>query len=292
MNSRQWALSVVCAMMVLTVIGCYSHYPSSVYGPSGYPGFYGNPPPGAFPQGGTVISPGLPAQGSGTTLSPGASSPSDGRSTNRWLPGSSAPAFNPATDGVPAGGADKPVPDYVDPTSSGGSAAPPFGGGGDFNDTNTVGDPDRSSDASGTSDDGDSPFDGAASNEGANDDPFVAPTIPLVAVSTTSNAPPESPIVRGQKPSPYKYDRQNYRWLRGVVDYDEPSRTWNIIYDIEPDPNDEFGGSIVLLGADRFGTLKNSDVVLVEGGIDRENLDEFGKPQFRVEKLDRLVPIE
>ena len=74
MIPRQWILGAVGAMTVLTVIGCYSHYPSSVYGPGGYPGFYSTPPGGQIPQGGTIISPGLPQQGSGATLSPGANS--------------------------------------------------------------------------------------------------------------------------------------------------------------------------------------------------------------------------
>ena len=137
-----------------------------------------------------------------------------------------------------------------------------------------------------------SPFAPAASNEGTNTDKFVAPPIPPVAAADTDSTSPESPVVRGQAPNPYKYDSENYRWLRGVVDYDEKSQTWNIIYDVDPDPNDEFGGSIVLSGADRFGKIKNGDVVLVNGGIDRKNLDELGKPQFRGEKLEKLVPIK
>ena len=50
MCTRQWAFSIVCSLTVMTAIGCYSHYPSSVYGPGGQPGGYVVPPGGgAYP---------------------------------------------------------------------------------------------------------------------------------------------------------------------------------------------------------------------------------------------------
>jgi hypothetical protein len=307
MIPRQWIFGAVGAMTVLTVIGCYSHYPSSVYGPRGYPGFYSTPPGGQIPQGGTIISPGLPPQGSGATLSPGANSygsqsPANSvGSTNRWQPKSDAPAFNADRDGVPASEADKPVPDYNDPTSFNGLAPRPFNTDDDFRDTNRFGDEDAnkgkesggaaSNRPFGETDENESPFDGAATN-GTNDDPFVSPLIPLTPVSTIRDVADGSSTTQGKKPNPYKFDRQTFRWLRGVVDYDDEAKTWNIIYSLRPDPKDKFGGSIALLGADRFGTLNNNDVVLVEGGVDVDHLDAFGKPQFRVDRLERLKPIE
>lgn len=307
MIPRQWILGAVGAVTVLTVIGCYSHYPSSVYGPGGYPGFYSTPPAGQIPQGGTIISPGLPPQGAGATLSPGANSlgsqspANSGGSTNRWLPGSDAPAFNPASDGVPASGADKPVPEYTDPSSFNGSAPPPFNADTNFRDTNTFDDEDANKGKEsggaaserpfGESGDNELPFDGAAAN-GTNNDPFISPLIPLTPVSTVRDVTGGSSTAQSKKPNPYKFDRKTFRWLRGVVDYDDDAKTWNIIYSLRPDSKDKYGGSIGLLGDNQLGALSNNDVVLVEGFVDGDHLDAFGKPQFRVERLERLKPIE
>lgn len=282
MYPRQWTFCVVCALTVMTVIGCYSHYPSSVYGPGGYPGMYPTPPAGAFPQGATIVPPGSTTPGSGGTTF-------DSSTSNRWQPGSDAPAFNPATDGVPSTGAEKPVPDYTDPS---GSTFTPFEGG-DFHDTNNFGDesssnsePPAGNGATTPIDAGNGnllPFDGSASNAAGNDH-FVVPAVAVTPVSAARTAKP--------KPNPYKYDRENYRWLRGVVDYEPETGTWNIIYNLQPDDEDKYGGSIVLVGADRFGRLEANDVVLVEGGVDLEHRDALGKPQYRVDRLERLVPIE
>lgn len=275
MHPRQWTFCVVGALTVMTVIGCYSHYPSSLYGPGGYPGLYTTPPGGSIQQGPAIISPG--------TTAPGSSGSSyDSSTSNRWQPGGDAPAYNPSTDGVPSTGNDNPVPDYNDPT---GSTFTPFDSG-DFQDTNNFGEesstnnePPSGSAAIGPFDSGD----GSASI-GNSGDRFVAPAVPVQPVSSVSRTKPN--------PNPYKYDRENYRWLRGVVDYEPDAGTWNIIYNLEPDGRDRFGGSIVLLGADRFGRLQENDVVLVEGSVDLEQRDAFGKPQYRVDRLERLVPIE
>ena len=143
-----------------------------------------------------------------------------------------------------------------------------------------------------------SPFDdGAALNFDEavpfdEDVPFVTPEIPLTPVASIRNVA-DSSQVAVVAPNPYKYDRKNFQWLRGVVDYDSEARSWNIIYNIEPDEQDEFGGSIVLqgAGADQFETLQNNDVILVEGKVDTKRLDAFGKPVFRVDHLDRLEPV-
>lgn len=299
MIPRQWILGAVGALTVLTVIGCYSHYPSSVYGPRGYPGFYPTQPSGQFPQEGTIISPGAPTQGSGAALSPGSQSPANGSvSKNLWQPNSNAPAFNPASDGVPAGGADKPVPDYDDPTGFGSSEPQPFKANNNFRDTENFDEEDAVKKEGGASEQpfGEESTKGTlpkgTSTDGSNSDPFVSPAIQLTPVSTVRDVVGGSTATQQQKPNPYKYDRKNFRWLRGVVDYDDEAKTWNIIYSLKPDPNDKFGGSIGLLGDNQLGTLKNNDVVLVEGFVDADHRDAFGKPQFRVDRLERLKPIE
>ena len=94
------------------------------------------------------------------------------------------------------------------------------------------------------------------------------------------------------KPNPYAYDRKNFRWLRGVVDFDEQSGSWNIIYSTKPDKNDKFGGSITLVESELFSRIHDHDIVLVEGEVDHSaEPDRLGKARFRVKKVyGPLVP--
>jgi hypothetical protein len=299
----------------MTAIGCYSHYPSSVYGPGGYPGTYAAPPGAGYPQGGTYTLPqNAPLQGSGASLTPNGSfqsqSPSANGSTNRWQSsgsGGDAPAYDSAKNPAPAAGNNNPVPNYNDPNGGNGAPDEPFGRTDNFGDTEPFdSDPPASKAPAGTQeptspfgsdDDKASPFDddGAASNFNEpvpfdENAPFVTPKTPLTPVASIRNVSDSSEVVTAAS-SPYKYDREKFQWLRGVVDYDSEARSWNIIYNVEPDQQDQFGGSIVLAGADEFETLQNDDVILVEGGIDAKQLDALGKPMFRVDRLVRLEPV-
>jgi hypothetical protein len=121
----------------------------------------------------------------------------------------------------------------------------------------------------------------------AGSDPFDAP-VPTKAVG----APRMFSVTEANyvQPNPYDFDRKNYRWLRGVVDYDEEDRTWNIIYSMNPEPKDEFGGSITLVNDNRFQVLKTGDVVYLEGRVDSKATDHTGKPRYRVDHLAPLVP--
>ena len=312
MYSRQWAFCIVCGLTVMTAIGCYSHYPSSVYGPSGYPGSYAVPPGTGYPQGSYILPQNAPLQGSGASLTPNGSfqsqSPSANGSPSRWQPsgsGGDAPAYDSAKNPAPAGG-NNPVPDYNDPNGGNGAADEPFGRTDNFGDTEpfdsdppagkSSGNTQEPMDAFGSDDDNESPFnDGAASNfnEAVPFDeyePFATPKTPLTPVAAIRNVSDSSEVVAVAS-SPYKYDREKFQWLRGVVDYDSEARSWNIIYNVEPDQQDQFGGSIVLAGADEFETLQNDDVILVEGGVDAKQLDALGKPTFRVDRLVRLEPV-
>lgn len=94
----------------------------------------------------------------------------------------------------------------------------------------------------------------------------------------------------GKAPSPFSYDRQGYRWLRGVVEFDEQEKSWNITYNATPDQTDKFGGNIVLLDQGKLNRFKNGDVVLIDGRIDGSQQDRMGKPCYQVIKAQRLVP--
>tara|TARA_R100001132_G_C3275549_1_gene98867 strand:+ start:15550 stop:16803 length:1254 start_codon:yes stop_codon:yes gene_type:complete len=93
-----------------------------------------------------------------------------------------------------------------------------------------------------------------------------------------------------QSPSPFNYDKQNYRWLRGIIEFDEQEKSWNITYNATPDKSDKFGGNIVLVDQGKLNRFTNGDVVLLDGAIDGSKQDRMGKPCYRISKAQRLVP--
>jgi|GEM_PF-2448754 len=112
---------------------------------------------------------------------------------------------------------------------------------------------------------------------------FQAASFELPAGSSNQNSSANSP-------SPFSYDKQQFRWLRGIVEYDEQEKSWNITYNATPDKTDKFGGNIVLLDQGRLNRFTNGDVVLIDGHIDGSQQDKMGKPCFRVSKVQKLVP--
>lgn len=93
-----------------------------------------------------------------------------------------------------------------------------------------------------------------------------------------------------KSPSPFSYDKQQYRWLRGIVEFDEEEKHWNITYNATPDQSDKFGGNIVLLDQGQLNRFTNGDVVLIDGHIDGSQQDKMGKPFYRVARAQKLVP--
>ncbi|MFK7777557.1 MAG: hypothetical protein QM501_05490 [Gimesia sp.] len=93
-----------------------------------------------------------------------------------------------------------------------------------------------------------------------------------------------------KSPSPFSYDKQRYGWLRGVIEFDEQEKHWNITYNATPDKTDKFGGNIVLLDQGKLNHFKNGDVVLIDGKIDSSQQDRMGKPYYLISKIQKLVP--
>lgn len=105
----------------------------------------------------------------------------------------------------------------------------------------------------------------------------------------------EFPAAPGQQtsaksPSPFNYDKQNFRWLRGIVEFDEQEKSWNITYNATPDQSDRFGGNIVLIDQGKLNHFQNGDVVLIDGQIDASQQDKMGKPCYRIAKVQKLIP--
>lgn len=127
----------------------------------------------------------------------------------------------------------------------------------------------------------------ATENSGVSNAGFEAP------MTHPANDPKSTAAAQQAGLNPYDYD-PSHHWLRGVVDYDPSDKTWNLIYDVTPDRDDPFAGSITLADDPRLSVLKNDDVVLVEGSIDYNKRDRRGKPRYRIgsktENFSRLIP--
>jgi hypothetical protein len=282
MQSTPWKIRVVCGLTLLGLTGCQTYAP---YGMGGYPGGIYSTPPGVYgAQPGVqlgdpspYVMPGVPAYGTPTV-------PGDGQSMRSPLGRaqsfqSDAPPFDPVSDGVPKPNNDNLVPDPIHLEPEDGENISPAGS----ENESPFGNPEASTiPANGGPRLASLEFD--SSNE--IDNGFVSP-IPVTIDS-------ESVITAGgetEQLNPYDYDRKNYQWLRGKMDFDEQDQTWHIIYSLRPDQKDRFGGSITLIDHPDLSKLQNDDVVLLEGKVDSDSLDRSGKVKYRIEKLfGPLVP--
>lgn len=101
--------------------------------------------------------------------------------------------------------------------------------------------------------------------------------------------PPLNPLpAAGDNTTPYAYDANGYSWLKGIVDFDPSTKTWALIYSLNPDANDRFGGMFYLSGSDLLVELKTGDLVMVHGQPDPLLKDDRGLPRYRVQRYTRL----
>lgn len=287
MKPRPWTC-VAFGSMALLVSGCHSMYP---YQPYGSPGIYSTPPAQTLPPGGTYV----PQQGtypvpieSNPTYVPGQQWEGSQPGNLNTTPGNlnDAPLFQPPKQTTPENGSGL-VPDYqdlgpVEPNAP--SSRKPTA-----TDNSSL----------------ESPFDQQGSVEplqpaggvqmvggtgpGAGSDPFLQP-IPIQPETADLVAMTEAGSGNTGLPTPYRHERDSYTWLRGVVNFDAEDKAWQIIYALDPEPSDKFGGSMLLMDDERLDELQESDVVLVEGRVDLNSRDRFGKPMYRVENVQRLEP--
>tara|TARA_R110002095_G_scaffold203734_2_gene185948 strand:- start:44634 stop:45929 length:1296 start_codon:yes stop_codon:yes gene_type:complete len=120
-------------------------------------------------------------------------------------------------------------------------------------------------------------------------DPFMTPA-KFQSASFEFPADSNQQTSAGKSPSPFNYDKQNYRWLRGIVEFDEQEKRWNITYNATPNKSDRFGGNIVLIEQGELNRFRNGDVVLIDGHIDGSQQDKMGKPCYRISKAQKLTP--
>lgn len=260
---------IACALAALSLAGCYSPYRQSPYSPygSGVPMYS----PQAAPQfGPPMISP-SPTFPGGTTPG-GTFPPSNGTFPSDNLSPTPDPnsSFPPSDNGGFAprdsdGTGLVPDDNYYDPEN----LPPARGGSNTFEGTSTPFEQDGASLKRGPS---------AAESVGRRYEPARSESRLQLASHPASSAS-----------EPYGYDAEKYRWLKGLVDYDEEQETWLLVYDVTPDVDDDFKGQITLAHSPMLDELNNNDAVLVEGRVDTSLRDSGTlKPQYRVERVQRI----
>lgn len=269
--------------LLLTLVGCH-HYGYQPYG-YGYgptyapqPQYYG--PSGGYPAGGTYV-PQTITPASPTPITP---TPNSGTSpTPTWRPNTTnennAPTFNRNPDDP---GRVPPARDLGDdfPGNPGASRAP-------TTNNATAGLPtfERGGLAAAAP-----PAVTAeivpSGNRVVSEDPFGATSPARLPTDLDSQPMPPN----AAKPlNPYEFDRQGYKWLRGVIDYDDLTQTWSIVYNLTPDATDPYAGSLIVSPHPDLGQLQRGDIVLLEGRIDQKLKDRTGKPIYTITKVQLLA---
>ena len=128
----------------------------------------------------------------------------------------------------------------------------------------------------------------AFGEEAYADDPFRQPR----QVSYTEVQEAGQYVANDPKLPKYGYDTQHFAWLRGVVDYNANDQRWYLTYNprtgaADQPPADLYGGRLTLAGDDRLDALLPGEVAVVEGRLDTQEKDRFGKPIYRVERAYR-----
>ncbi len=254
--------------------------PGTTYGAPG--GTYA-PPGGTYvPQGGTYVPEGTVPSNGPTLLTP-TPTPNNPTSPN-WRPdpnsGGSAQPFNnnpPSTFGAPPN--DRTVPNPLDTPFdvSPGANKDPFPKTG----LNRPSDPFPPANSPVTLD----PL-----IETRRETPALASTTDSAMRATSNTRSIPQPVVDPTRPNPYDYDRSNYAWLRGVVDFDPSDQTWHIIYNLTPGKDDDLGGSVALVVDPNTTKLSDRSLVQVEAVVDPNQRDKTGKPMYRVIAAHPLTP--
>lgn len=102
-------------------------------------------------------------------------------------------------------------------------------------------------------------------------------------------APPVARAPAGG-PNPYKFDAENYSWLRGVAEQDEENGLWRVRYCLDENV-DHYNGILTLADdGDLLAALLPGDVILVKGKLDHAHRDPQNRSTFRVSTVSKLKP--
>ncbi len=291
----------IVGIIVLASPGCMYH---GGYYPNGYNnGYYGAGPsvlppqqpwnayPSGPPMNQPIYTPGgtgpTPLDGGGTTVPSGGTQP--GSSPSTWQ--------TPSTYDTPGGGGNSAPPFNPNPGTSGGSVPNPL------DDPNSSRSPGAQrpmlspTSTSRVSDDVSSPFSQedssrlprnfADENVVEADEAFQTPVRQTSGFGDGDVQQANRTTLPSQASSKmYGHDRQ-FQWVKGVVEFDEMSRNYVIIYDNNPPPSDQFGGELTLAEHPDLANLRNEDKIRVEGTLDQTVTDSRGFPVFRITRLKK-----
>lgn len=124
--------------------------------------------------------------------------------------------------------------------------------------------------------------------EPGNFDELGIPTTQTSQPGRNTVARPSTIQPVGARHVEYGFDTTNYRWLRGVLRYDDQSRHWNITYSVAG--NDQFGGLLSLaVSSQQIGGLTDGDPVDVSGYIDTSTRDSGGRAVYQVDSIRKMA---
>ena len=89
------------------------------------------------------------------------------------------------------------------------------------------------------------------------------------------------------KTTPFAYDSQNYKWLRGVVNYEKTDRHWSLVYSDAPDAADELSGCVTIGDQPELMGIGDGEIILVTGEFSGTDTDPRGKPIYVVKEITR-----
>lgn len=127
---------------------------------------------------------------------------------------------------------------------------------------------------------------GSGSDSPFYSDPLNQPSTQLTPGSAGAMQAHQVAVARVEAPRSvnYGFDTIGYRWLQGVLNYHDESRTWSITYNRSQ--NDPFLGDLTLLvDAHLVSGLQPGTAVQVQGQLDKTVLDTRGRATYRVSQI-------
>jgi hypothetical protein len=253
-------------LALLVSAGCQSYYPN---------GYGHNGPYSAFPSGPYVPTTTTPG-GSGATGKDAYPTPVNNEQKLQ------SGQYDPK-DGNGSG----PVPKYENPTGAPKNLGAPASDDEEDSINKNGTSRRRNSGTTNGSQGSDPPDDTDDSLTSVDDAEFASPVEYREAAPEAQQREPRR-LAGKSTPSPYKKDPHGYRWLRGVVFRDSETDLWRLTYSRDDLDDDPYEGNLTLSDNPRVDALKlkDGDVILVEGALDRLHADRFNKPSYRVANVE------
>lgn len=261
---RNLTISALIVAAACALTGCYSAPPygayPNMYAP-GVPTYRQMPPRAGYVMPGEIM------------LAPPATSPT----APVTAPPSglqSAPAANPRPATAPAG--EKPVPEPRDPAANGGKQ------------------PDRSTSLL------DEPFEPRlAESQFEVGSPEPDPEFQRPRVASATSISREPTIARSARSSDSEITQVGFQnvathhpeflWIQGFLQFNPRMQSWHLMYDANPG-EDLNGGEVKLTGNLPFKRADHNKPFRVYGRFHNALLDELKKPQYVVERVERISP--